>query len=221
MAEIYRHTFMGEGRFNASTLDAFHEAMLAAFDDEEAKVLVLQGEGKNFSQGLDLEWMMANPSEGFVTDCMRVVGRMLDSPIPIVSLVTGHAFGLGAMIVLASDYRVMREDRGFFCLPEVDLNMTLTVRMNELVCSKLNPSALRAALLTGERITAERALALDIVDAVGSLESLESTALALAAPMMGKSRRSLSGLKRGLNQPILELIESDLDDGPIVAPEFA
>ena len=163
---------------------------------------------------------MSNPSQGFVVDCMRVVGRMLDSPIPIVSLVTGHAFGLGAMIVLASDYRVMREDRGFFCLPEVDLNMTLTVRMNELVCSKLSPKALRAALLTGERVTAERALELDIVDAIAPLESLETLGMELAAPMMGKSRRSLSGLKRGLNQPILELIESDVDDGPIVAPEF-
>ncbi|MCH1554065.1 MAG: enoyl-CoA hydratase/isomerase family protein, partial [Luminiphilus sp.] len=150
MAKIHRHTFIGEGRFNESSLEGFHDAMLAAFADKEAQVLLLQGEGKNFSQGLDLEWMMSNPSQGFVVDCMRVVGRMLDSPIPIVSLVTGHAFGLGAMIVLASDYRVMREDRGFFCLPEVDLNMTLTVRMNELVCSKLSPKALRAALLTGE-----------------------------------------------------------------------
>ena len=74
--------------------------------------------------------------------------------------------------------------------------------------------------LAGERVTAERALELDIVDAIAPLESLETLGLDLAAPMMGKSRRSLSGLKRGLNQPILELIESDVDDGPIVAPEF-
>ena len=94
----------------------------------------------------------------FADSCMRVLARRLDAPLPVVSLVTGHAFGLGAMIVLASDYRVMRSDRGFFCLPEVDLNMTLTVRMNELVCSKLSPKAIRASLLTGERLTAERAL---------------------------------------------------------------
>ena len=39
--------------------------------------------------------------------------------------------------------------------------------------------------------------------------------------MMGKNRRSLAGLKRGFNQPIIELIESDETDGPIVAPDFA
>jgi enoyl-CoA hydratase/carnithine racemase len=139
----------------------------------------------------------------------------------VVSLVTGHAFGLGAMIVLASDYRVMRDDRGFFCLPEVDLNMTLTVRMNELVCSKLSPNAIRVALLTGERLTADRALELEVVDAIGGLDKLEELGLDVAGPMMGKNRRSLAGLKRGFNQPIIELIESDEPDGPITAPGFA
>jgi enoyl-CoA hydratase/carnithine racemase len=152
---------------------------------------------------------------------MRVLARLLDAPFPVVSLVTGHAFGLGAMIVLASDYSVMRSDRGFFCLPEVDLNMTLTVRMNELVCSKLSPKAIRACLLTGERVTADRALELDIIDGVATLEDLEALGLATAAPMMGKNRGSLAGLKRGFNQPIIELIESDENDGPIAAPDFA
>jgi enoyl-CoA hydratase/carnithine racemase len=115
----------------------------------------------------------------------------------------------------------MRDDRGFFCLPEVDLNMTLTVRMNELVCSKLSPNAIRAALLTGERLTADRALELEVVDAIGGLDKLEELGLDVAGPMMGKNRRSLAGLKRGFNQPIIELIESDEPDGPITAPGFA
>ena len=115
----------------------------------------------------------------------------------------------------------MRSDRGFFCLPEVDLKMTLTVRMNELVCSKLSPKAIRACLLTGERVTADRALELDVIDGVATLEDLEALGLATAAPMMGKNRGSLAGLKRGFNQPIIELIESDENDGPIAAPDFA
>ena len=93
--------------------------------------------------------------------------------------------------------------------------MTLTVRRNELECSKLSPMAIRAALLTGERLTAARALELDVVDAVADLEALEAKALEIAAPMMGKNRRSLAGLKRGFNQPIIELIESDTSDTPI------
>ncbi|MBL6906584.1 MAG: enoyl-CoA hydratase/isomerase family protein [Luminiphilus sp.] len=220
MPAIHRHVFLGEGRFNPETLGQFDDAVSAAIADEECQILLLAGEGKNFSQGLDLEYLMASGDKQFPELCMRVLVRLLDAPIPVVSVMTGHAFGLGAMIALASDYRVMREDRGFFCLPEVDLNMTLTVRMNELVCSKLSPLAIRAALLTGERLTAARALELDVVDAVADLEALEAKALEIAAPMMGKNRRSLAGLKRGFNQPIIELIESDTSDTPIASPDY-
>ena len=86
---------------------------------------------------------------------------------------------------------------------------------------RLSPKAIRASLLTGERLTAERALELEVVDGVAALEELEELGLATAAPMMGKNRRSLAGLKRGFNQPIIELIKSDENDGPIVAPNFA
>ena len=199
----------------------FDEAITNAIADAECQLLLLAGEGNNFSQGLDLDYLMASGYKEFTELCMRVLARVLDAPFPVVSVVTGHAFGLGAMIVLASDYSVMREDRGFFCLPEVDLNMTLTVRMNELVCSKLSPLAIRSALLTGERLTASRALDLEVVDATGSMDDLEAMGLELAAPMMGKNRRSLAGLKRGFNQPIIELIESDEPDGPISAPAFS
>jgi len=216
MPAVHRHQFAGE--FNPETLAQFDEAISYAIADEECQALILLGEGKNFSQGLDLDYLMASGDKEFTELCMRVLARLLDAPFPVISLVTGHAFGLGAMIVLASDYSVMRADRGYFCLPEVDLNMTLTVRMNELVCSKLSPKAIRAALLTGERLTADRALALEVIDATGALDQLEQIGLEVAGPMMGKNRRSLAGLKRGFNQPIIELIESDEPDGPITAP---
>jgi enoyl-CoA hydratase/carnithine racemase len=185
MPAIHRHQFIGEGRFNPETLGQFDEAITNAIADEECQVLLLAGEGKNFSQGLDLDYLMASGDKEFTELCMRVLARVLDAPFPVVSVVTGHAFGLGAMIVLASDYSVMREDRGFFCLPEVDLNMTLTVRMNELVCSKLSPLAIRAALLTGERLTASRALDLEVVDATGSMDDLEAMGTRVGSPYDG------------------------------------
>ena len=46
-----------------------------------------------------------------------------------VAAVQGHAFGAGAMLATSHDFRVMRADRGFYCLPEVQLNMPFTVGM--------------------------------------------------------------------------------------------
>ena len=217
---IHTIHFQGTGVFNPDTLAAMHRELDAALDNEATQAVFLRGEGKNFSQGLDLEYLSANQEifSQFVTETMHLAGRMLAFPMPIVSLVNGHAFGLGAMIVLASDYAVMRSDRGFFCLPEIDIGMTLTVRMNALVKARLSQRALRETLLTGGRLTGEQARRLDIVDAVGEESDLEALGLQVASPMLGKPREQLSGLKYGLHEDLINLIFSDADDGPYQSP---
>ena len=147
----------------------------------------------------------------FVGDCMQMVGRLLTFPIPVASLVNGHAFGLGAMITLASDYKVMREDRGYFRLPEVDLGMTLTERMNALVCGKLSGKVLRDVLLTGKRVGGPEAASCRIVDASGALADLETLFRDhLCQPLSRFVDRSADCIKqgrhirRGFAQPLLQ-----------------
>jgi enoyl-CoA hydratase/carnithine racemase len=216
---IARLAMAGEGKFNAGSLSDFNAALDSALDDDATQVLLITGSDKNFSQGLDLEYLMSigDPEKAmaFVLDCMRMIGRLLVAPVPVVAAVNGHAFGLGAMMTLASDYKVMREDRGYFCLPEADLGMTLTWRMNALVCNKLSGNTLRDVLLAGKRVDAAEALAMGIIDGCSALEAIESKGVSLAAPMRGKQRAALAGLKRGMNWPILAAIESDAPEQTI------
>ena len=197
-------------------VEIYRNLALYEFPWDINQALFMRGEGKNFSQGLDLEYLMANPEifGSFVTDTMHLAARLLTFPVPVVSLVNGHAFGLGAMLVLASDYAVMRGDRGFFCLPEIDIGMTLTVRMNALVKATMSARALRETLLTGGRLTGEQARSLGIVDAVGDESELEALALQVSAPMVGKPRELLAGLKYGLQHQLIDLMLSDAADNP-------
>ena len=216
---VARVTMSGEGKFNPSSLSDFSAALDGALDSPLTEVILITGTDKNFSQGLDLDYLMSvgNPGEAmaFLRDCMHMVGRLLVAPVPVVAAINGHAFGLGAMITLASDYKVMREDRGYFCLPEADLGMTLTGRMNALVCNKLDGRVLRDVLLTGRRIGAADAVAMGIIDAAAPSEEIEALGIALAAPMRGKQRAALAGLKRGVNLPILAAIESEAPEQTI------
>jgi len=208
--------FSGSGVFNPEVLADTHCQLDSVEADTAIQAVFMRGEGKNFSQGLDLEYLMAHPEifSTFVTDTMHLAARLLTLPVPVVSLVNGHAFGLGAMLVLASDYAVMRGDRGFFCLPEIDIGMTLTVRMNALVKARLSARALRETLLTGGRLTGEQARSLGIVDAVGDESELEALALQVSAPMVGKPRELLAGLKYGLQHELIDLMLSDRPDDP-------
>ena len=218
-ANIHTIRFSGSGVFNPEVLAATHQQLDAIEAGDSIEAVFLRGEGKNFSQGLDLEYLSAHREifSQFITDTMRLAARLTTFPVPVVSLVNGHAFGLGAMLVLASDYAVMRNDRGYFCLPEVDIGMTLTTRMNALVTSTMTPRAIRETLLTGGRLTAEQARLLDIVDAVGEDSELEALALQVSSPMRGKPREMLSALKYGVHHRFVDLTLSEVADGPYQA----
>lgn len=213
---IHTIQLTGTGVFNDNTMAAFHAELDAVEANDAIAAVFITGEGKNFSQGLDLEYLMANPDTfpDFVVRTMHMVGRLLTLPVPVVSLVNGHAFGLGAMIVVGSDYAVMRRDRGYWCLPEVDIGMTMSTRMNALLTTRLPLKTVRDTMFTGARIGGEQAVALGIVDAAGEANDLETLAREICAPMLGKPRHLLAGLKHGVNKPLLELFYSDADDGP-------
>lgn len=199
-----------DGKFNPDSLAAFNDALDQVEADESVTVLIVTGREKSFSQGLDLEFLGSAEPEaaiGFVKDCMHMVARLLQFPVPVVSVVNGHAFGLGFMIAIASDYSVMRADRGFMCLPEIDLGMTLEAGMNALVTGKLQGRVLRDALLTGKRFGGDEAAQAGIVDAATTVEQLMARGEELAQPMRGKDRKTLAGLKADIHRPILTVIE--------------
>lgn len=202
-------TLGNQGLFNATNLAEINAILDDIFDDEGTHGLVFTGQDKVFAQGLDLDYIMGEDPEvamAFVYECLVMIGRLLASPIPVCTAANGHAFGLGAMITLASDYKVMREDRGYFCLPEIDMGMNLIPPMNALVCHKLSGSVLRDVLLTGKRIGGSEAQALGIVDKACPVDELIDTVIELAAPMTGKNRKALSELKTGINQSVLDVI---------------
>jgi Delta3-Delta2-enoyl-CoA isomerase len=117
-----------ENRFHPDRLTTIN----AALDEVEAadgpKAVVTTGVGKFYSNGLDLDFMASNPdaSEANLAQVHSLLARVLAFPTPIVAAVQGHAFAAGAMLALAHDLTVMRADRGYFCLPEVDLGIPFT-----------------------------------------------------------------------------------------------
>ena len=97
-----------------------------------------------------------------------LVKSMRNCPQPVISAIDGICAGAGAMIALACDFRVMREDRGFWCLPEVDLGLPLTPAMFAVVEAHVPRQALHDSCLSGRRYSGPEALAAGIVDEVGA-----------------------------------------------------
>lgn len=191
---------------------------LAWLDDVEAALdhvvaagtpLVTTGRGKFFSNGLDLDWAMANPADFavYAQRVERLLARFLALPVPTVAAVNGHAFGAGAMLALAHDWRVMRADRGFFCLPEVDIRIPFTPGMAALIQARLSPRSAVDAMTTGRRFGGAEAEAAGIVDATVEEESLVADAVARVAHLTGKDVGTLGAIKSTMFASVLELLQ--------------
>jgi enoyl-CoA hydratase/carnithine racemase len=167
--------------------------------------LVTTASGKYLSLGLDLEWMAANPDGvGELVESMHAVfARLLELPLPTVAAIPGHAFAGGALFALAHDYRVMREDRGWFCLPEIDGAIAITPGLIDLVRARLAPQTALEALTAGRRYSPEEAARERIADAVAPLDEVVPRAVALAQGLSGKDPGTYGTMKARLYRDVL------------------
>lgn len=204
-----------ENRFHPDWLTAMQAHVTAIDTAEGPRALVTTGTGKFFSNGLDLEWLSHNGERfiDYVIDVHALLARLLALPVPTVAAIQGHAFAGGAMVTLAHDFRVMRADRGFFCLPEVDINIPFTRGMSGLIQAKLTARTAHEAMTTGRRYGGTDALAAGIVDAVAHEDDVLSSAIELARPLAGKAGPTLGIIKSRMYPAALDALRDT--DHPI------
>ena len=167
--------------------------------------LVVTASGRFFSIGLDLGWMAANPDGvgDLVASMHELFARMLELPLPTVAALPGHTFAGGALFALAHDQRVMREDRGYFCLPEIDVAIAVSPGLVDLVKARLAPQTAHEALTTGRRYTGAEALRERIVDALAPSDEVVPRAIAIARELSGKDPETYGTVKARLYRDAL------------------
>jgi enoyl-CoA hydratase/carnithine racemase len=197
-----------ENRFHPDWLTSVEESLDVVEQAEGPRALVTTATGKFFSNGLDLEWLGAHGEEmaAYIARVQALFARVLELPVVTVAALQGHTFAAGAMLALAHDHRVMRADRGFWCLPEVDLGMPFATGMSALIRARLTPQAAHEAMITGRRYGGCDALAAGIVDQVADEDRMRAAALDLARPHVAKAGPNLAGIKTGMYGPVLEAL---------------
>ena len=184
----------GENRINRDSLARLNEILDELQGLEGPLAIVLTGQGKFFCNGLDLE-RFANQRDEFVEtlhELERTIGRLLVFPAFTVAALNGHTFAGGALISCAFDYRVMREDRGYWCMNEAEIGFALDERLWSILVNRLPRASAIVAATTARRFSGPDAVSLGIIDAVASEEDLLSHALMVAEPLATLNRRTLA-----------------------------
>lgn len=194
---------LGDGlnAFDATFVSELGHALEIIESDPGATMLVTVAEGKHYSNGFDLEFLGRLDLDdlmAFMDRTSETLARILVFPIPTVAAMNGHAFGIGALLALAHDQRVQSSERGWFCLPEVDLQMRFNPFQLGLVMGKLSRPTAHEAVLSGRRWDGAAALEAGIVDAVAAPADLVRVASELCASRVGKPREIVKTLKGDL-----------------------
>ncbi|GAA4535338.1 enoyl-CoA hydratase-related protein [Amycolatopsis samaneae] len=186
-----------ENRFSPEWLKAVHSLLDTVEQGAEPTALVTTGGGRFYSNGLDLEWLMAHgeQAETYLAEVNELFARVLTLGVPTVAAINGHAFAAGAMLATAHDFRVMRADRGYFCFPEVDISIPFTPAMSALIQSKLTPAAAIASMTTGRRFGGSEAVELGLVDATAEAAAVVEHAAERVRGLVGKDRGTLAAIK--------------------------
>jgi enoyl-CoA hydratase/carnithine racemase len=195
-----------ENLFDGAFVDALNRELDTVEADTTATGFVLTGNDKFFSNGFDLEYLGSRTGDdlmAFILGAQKLVARMLTFPLPTVAAINGHAFGIAAMLALAHDQRIMRSDRGWWCLPEIDLGLRFQPFMTALLRARLSDLTASEAVLSGRRYSGTEAVTAGIAHAAVGEDALLDGAVAAAAARSGKGRDITAALKRDLYAPVL------------------
>ncbi len=205
----------GENRFHPDWLAAVNRALAEVEKAQGPRAPITAATGKFYSNGLDLDWVLAHPGrqQEYVASVHALLARMLSLPVVTVAALQGHAFAAGAMFSLAHDFRVMRADRGYWCLPEADINLPFTPGMSALIQARLSPQTAHTAMLTARRFGGHDALAAGIVDHAVAEDAVRTTATQIASAQAGKAGDTLATIKARMYASTLAAL-ADKDNPP-------
>ena len=172
-----------DGKVNAVG-HQFIDDMITGLDKakEEASALVITGRNGIFSAGFDLKEFKKGPKEG-----MALVGRgeklltkLFSHPQPIVAVCDGHAAGMGAFLLLASDTRVGSIGDYKVNLPETSIGMPFTDTLTALIYARVDVRYQTMTMLQSQPLTPELAVKAGFLDIVVPQEQVLAQAMGYA-----------------------------------------
>ncbi|MGD2133356.1 MAG: crotonase/enoyl-CoA hydratase family protein [Maricaulaceae bacterium] len=200
---------MDDGKVNAMSIDLLEEIMqrLDEADAADAHAVVLKGRPGVFSAGFDLKVLRSGiEAAGQMTATgVRLIRRLLNHSRPTIAVCTGHAYPMGAFLLLSSDHRICAEGAWNIGLNEPAIGIEIPQFALELSAWRLTPTA-ATRLQTAQMLSPQAAQAAGFVDEVLAPEDLDARAAELAATLGGLDLKCFAGTKARVVRPVLDAL---------------
>jgi enoyl-CoA hydratase len=203
---------MTHGKANALDIELCN-ALAARFDDlrnADAKAIVLTGQGKIFSAGVDLKRLSAGGAD-YIRRFLPALHRLYEAaffhPNPVVAAVNGHAIAGGCVLACCADRRIMARDVGRIGVTEILVGVPFPALAFEVVRLAVPPRYLPEFTLSGATYPTDEALRRGWVDEVTEPGQLIDRAIAVAQELARLSPAAFAQTKLQIRQPVTERLQ--------------
>jgi Delta3-Delta2-enoyl-CoA isomerase len=207
----------GDNKLNPDMCTSLLEILDKVEKETGALTLVVtSGHDRIWSNGFDTDWIQARLAEGdkrsvhlFLDKDLELRRRLLTYPLITIAAINGHVFGGGAILSLCFDFRFMRSDRGFFCIPVVDRGFPILPGTSALLKCVLPEYMVEDLILTGRRFTGEECASNKVVKEAIPDHELLNRVMAFAFSL-NKGRAIVGEMKKVLNGHVIDLMQEDI-----------
>jgi methylglutaconyl-CoA hydratase len=184
------------GEMVRELLEVFRLLHQAGSKSDEVRVVVFTGAGKSFCAGADLNWMKKVTDYTFQQnlkeslEISELMYSIYSLPLPTIARVNGSAVGGGMGFVASCDIAIASSEARF-SLSEVKLGL-VPACISPYVIRKAGEGACREFMLTGERLTAEKAMRLGLVNEVVEPPELDNAVSGLVDKLVSSGPRAIA-----------------------------
>jgi enoyl-CoA hydratase len=207
---------MNDGKVNVMSA-AMLSALLGALDraEQDGAIVLLTSDCEGiFSAGFDTK-ILASKDPQRIYEMVRrgaeVAAQILSFPNPVVAACNGHAYPMGAFLLLASDIRIGADGPFRIGMNEVAIGIPVPTFALELGRERMIPAYLHRTALTGEMFAPQEAMAAGFLDRVVPAKSLSAATDAVAAALTKIDLPSHASTKLRLRRTAVERVRAAID----------
>lgn len=198
---------------NKELLDEIYSILENIDNDNSTDVLIITGKGKSFIAGADIKEMSVFTKEEalqFGKLGWKVFDKIENLSKVVIAAVNGYAIGGGCELTLACDIRIASE-KAVFSQPELSLGIIPGFSGTQRLPKIVGMAKAKELIFTGDRINAEEALKIGLVNKVVSVDNLINECLDISNRIVLKSQFAIKNAKKSINQGYEESIEIGRD----------
>ena len=160
---------MDDGKANVLSLESCQAISNAMTQCRQDKAIILRGNGKIFSAGVDLVRLSKN-EDGYLPKFYKALVNCLESliqfPGPLIAEVAGHAIAGGCIIAGACDFRIAATDSGRIGVPELTVGVPFPVIALEILRERVSPQRFTEVVYLGKTYSMTEGREIGLIDEI-------------------------------------------------------